>query len=106
MKKLKRHRVLFIIFITLSIISILDIVTRSFGAQVYDLAGTGIITYYLGIGFIFILGSTLGGAVMAALDLILSFTIIWVGIAIYEYTQMEKQKKSIQKSGSLDEPMK
>lgn len=93
MDKFKKHQKFFILFFILSGVGLIDMATRAIILQQKGLNDTGVISYYLGIGVSIVLGATIGSAIMVAVSLILSFTIVWVGIAIYEYTRMNKYKK-------------
>jgi len=93
MNKFKKHQKYFIFFVFISILGILDIATRSYISESYGINDLGAISYYLGIGISFILGSFLGNIIMIVINLIFSFSIIWICIALEEYYQMNKQKK-------------
>lgn len=93
MEKFQKHKKLFTLFVILSVIGLVDIATRQIIFTRYGLNDMGAISYYLGIGFSYVLGTTVGGIIMVFISLIISFTIIWIGIAIYEYTRMNKYKK-------------
>lgn len=84
----KRHLWYFSVFLSLSILSILDIVTRQTVAARYDLSDTGLISFFIGAIF-GIISPAISGIVMVVLKLIFGFAILWIPIAIIEYFHIE-----------------
>jgi len=90
---LKRHQRYFYVFFGLSILSLIDIGTRQIEFAQYGLTNTGLVSFFTGAVF-GIISSTLSGIVITFLNLIFSFAILWIPIAVIEYFHVKKIEKA------------
>jgi len=88
----KKHQYYFRIFLIISIYGLVDIATYKIIYTAHELSDTGIISFYIGILF-GLITPILGGVIMTLLNFISSFTILWIGITVYEYSRLKKLEK-------------
>lgn len=89
---LKRHQRYFYVFLSLSVLSIIDIGTRQIVSAQYGLSDTGLVSFFVGAIF-GVISLTISGIVITVLNLIFSFAILWIPIAIIEYFHVKKIEK-------------
>ncbi len=90
---LKKHQLYFYLFFSLSILSLIDIGTRQFVSVQYGLSDTGVVSFFTGVIF-GVISSTISGIIITFLNLIFSFAILWIPIAIIEYFHVKKIEKA------------
>lgn len=76
---IKNHRIWFYVFVALSVLGIINILI-----PYQDL---GIASFAITLVLSIIFGSAIGASIGVASNLIFSFVILWIPIAIYEYNR-------------------
>ena len=88
---LKRHLTNFYIFLSLSILSLVNLGTRHMVESRYGFNDAGFVSFLLG-KIMATVSAPLAGAVITFFNLVFSFAIIWIPITVIEYRKVKKLK--------------
>ena len=96
--RLQKHQKYFRIFLTLTILGIIEVATHQFINSQYGLSDIGIIAFYVGVIFAYV-NASLGAVVMTFLGSVIGLVILWAPIAIIEYRTIKRIKKNRKAKG-------